>query len=49
MASEGRGVSMTPETWKRIEDWAAKEGRKSLSESIERLLNLYLDILEKGG
>jgi hypothetical protein len=47
MATEGRGVSMTPEAWERVEKWAKNDGRKSLSEAIERLLMLCLDRIEK--
>lgn len=43
---ESRGISMAPATWKRVADRAQKEGRKSLSEMVERLVTLQLDRME---
>jgi macrodomain Ter protein organizer (MatP/YcbG family) len=47
MAATSKGISLDDKTWERLQAWADKEGR-SLSNAADRLLNIQLDIQEKG-
>lgn len=38
---------MDSTTWARVQKWASQEGRKSLSDAVERLVVLMLEILDK--
>jgi macrodomain Ter protein organizer (MatP/YcbG family) len=46
MAQEPRGISLDAELWKRVQEWANKEGR-SLSNAVERLLTIQMDQIDK--
>lgn len=48
MASESRGLSFDTDTWRKLQEWAAQEGR-SLSNAAERLILLQLAMQAPNG